>query len=597
MDVLKNNDIFNVYEEALQNTACAFAYHEAIYDNQGRMVDYRFLDINPSFEKMTGLTKDAVVGKCFVEDIARDKEHAFTWVKRYDEVMAGKTLVEFEDYSHEYRKHFTVKAYPVGENRFVTLFLDVTFEKKFREIAEYFRDNMGKKIDYDEVTKYVCDLSGAEYAAFNLYEKDGTFITASIYGLTEKVQDVLGNLGLKILGRKWAHDPLREEKIQNRNITFFPSLRELVGGVIDTEIVFGLEKSLQIGQVAVAKIQKDETIFGDFTLFFREGATFKNENLFHLYISQLGLFIEKTRLEQSLRGSQNRFYTLAEYAPIGFVACNTEGEITYANRKLLEILDSPSLEETKKLNLLTLPPLKEAGFSGKLAESIQKNRCLIHEMEYVSIWGKHSWLRVYFTPNIEKNHVVGVNIVVDDITEKKEDEEKLRERAYQDSLTKAYNRYALDTILTDRLWEAKEENLFCCIAVVDVDDFKQINDHHGHRAGDTVLKSLASRIKHGLSEKDLLVRTGGDEFLVYYHDIQGRDNANKRLKGLFEKASSRYGIDDLLTGNHLDLEVMCSIGAVMFPQHGGTVEELTARADGILYDIKETGKGTYQLAL
>ena len=66
---------------------------------------------------------------------------------------------------------------------------------------------------------------------------------------------------------------------------------------------------------------------------------------------------------------------------------------------------------------------------------------------------------------------------------------------------------------------------------------------------------------------------------------------------MFEKASSRYGIDDLLTGNHLDLEVMCSIGAVMFPQHGGTVEELTARADGILYDIKETGKGTYQLAL
>ncbi|NCB44352.1 MAG: diguanylate cyclase, partial [Clostridia bacterium] len=410
------------------------------------------------------------------------------------------------------------------------------------------------------------------------------------------VQDVLGNAGLKILGRKWGYDSVREEKIQNRHITFFPNLRELVGGVIDTEIVFGLEKSLQIGQVAVAKIQKDDTIFGDFTLFFREGVAFKNENLFHLYISQLGLFIEKTRLEQSLRDSQNRFYTLAEYAPIGFVACNTEGEITYANQKLLEILDSPSLEETKKLNLLTLPPLKEAGFSGKLAESIQKNRCLIHEMEYVSIWGKHNWLRVYFTPNIEKKQVVGVNIVVDNITEKKEDEEKLRERAYQDSLTKAYNRYALDTILTDRLWEAKEGNLLCCIAVVDVDDFKQINDHHGHRAGDTVLKSLASRIKHGLSEKDILVRTGGDEFLVYYHDIQDRDNANKKLKELFERVSSHYGIDDLLTGEHLDLEAISSIGAVLFPQHGETVEELMARADGILYEIKGAGKGTYQLA-
>jgi diguanylate cyclase (GGDEF)-like protein/PAS domain S-box-containing protein len=597
MDVLKSNDTTIVYKEAIETAACAFAYHEAIFDNQGRMVDYRFLDINPSFENMTGLTKDQVVGKCFVEDIAQDKEHAFTWVKRYEKVITGKTLVEFEDYSQEYRKHFAVKAYPIGDNQFVTLFLDVTFEKKFREIAAYFRDNMGKKINYDEVTKYVCDLSGAEYAAFNLYEKDGTFTTVSLYGLIEKVQDVLEHADLKILGRKWEYDPFREEKIQNRSIALFPSLRELVGGVIDTKIVLGLEKSLRIGQVAVAKIQKDETIFGDFTLFFREGGTFKNENLIHLYISQLGLFIEKTRLEQSLRSSQNRFYTLAEYAPIGFVSCNTEGKVTYANRKLLEILDSPSLEETKKWNLLTLPPLKEARFSEKLAESIQNNRCLIHEMEYVSIWGKHSWLRVYFTPNIEKSQVVGVNIVVDDITEKKEDEEKLRERAYQDSLTKAYNRYALDTILTNRLWEAREEALICCIAVVDVDDFKQINDHHGHRAGDTVLKSLASRIKHGLREKDMLVRTGGDEFLVYYHDMQGGDNANKRLKELFEKVSSQYGIDDLLTGDHLDLEVICSIGAALFPQHGETVEELMAKADGILYEIKEAGKGTYQLAL
>ena len=150
--------------------------------------------------------------------------------------------------------------------------------------------------------------------------------------------------------------------------------------------------------------------------------------------------------------------------------------------------------------------------------------------------------------------------------------------------------------MTDRLWEAKEGNLLCCIAVVDVDDFKQINDHHGHRAGDTVLKSLASRIKHGLSEKDILVRTGGDEFLVYYHDIQDRDNANKKLKELFERVSSHYGIDDLLTGEHLDLEAISSIGAVLFPQHGETVEKLMARADGILYEIKGAGKGTYQLA-
>ncbi len=586
-----------VYQKAIENSKCAFARHEAIFDGKGKMVDYAFLDINPSFEEITGLKKEEVVGKWFVRDIAQDTKDARSWVKKYSEVVGGSRQIEFEEYSREFRKDFTIKVYPVGEKEFVTLFLDVTFEKKFHEIAKYFRDNMGNRMDYNEVTKYVCQLSGAEYTAFNLYDDDGTFTTVALCGINKKIQAILEKAGIIVEGRKWEPDPVREEKIKDKEIAFFPNLRELVGSVLPQEVVFLLEKTMGLGSVAVAKIKKDETTFGDFTLFFKEKATFKNEKLFLLYLSQLGLFIEKSRLEQSLKRSQNQFYTLAEYAPIGFVSCNTKGEITYANKKLLEILGSPSLEETKKINLLTFPKLKVAGFSSKLKESMNRNRLLVHEIEYTSLWGKHSWLRVYFTPTQENNRVVGINVVVDDITKTKEDEEKLVEKAQRDFLTRAYNRYALETLLSDYLLEAKEKTMVSCIAVVDIDAFKKINDTYGHRAGDTVLKSLAARIKQELRGKDLLIRTGGDEFLVYFHDIQSGENALNRIEQLFHKISSRYRFDDLLKDKHVELDVRCSIGAVMFPRDGETVEVLMAKADELLYEIKAAGKGAYQLAL
>ncbi len=588
----------NIYQEAIQNSACAFAYHEAVFDENNKMTDYIFIDINQSFEKMTGLKRENIINKRFVRDVARDKDHALECVNIYEKVIFEKILIEFEEHSKEYRKHYSVIAYPAENNRFVTLFLNITFEKKMLEIAKYFIDNMGNHIDYDKITDFAYDVSGAEYAAFNLFDKKRkNFTTVSLRGASDRIKKELDSLNIEVVGKTWPYNPAKNEKTKDKDILSFETLHDLIKDTISKTIVMQLEKVLGIDNTVVAIITKEDRMLGNFTLLFKKGDKLINRDLFRLYLSQLGLFIEKTRFEQSLMTSQNRFFTLAEYAPVGFISCNTRGEITYANKKILEIMGSPSYEATKSFNLLELPSLKERGFSNKLLECMDEDREITYEMGYKSIWGKNNWLRLHYSPYNKNGRVIGANIVVDDITDKKMHEDALKEKARRDPLTRAYNRLALETVLLNRLNEANDKQFISCIAIVDVDNLKNINDTYGHEAGDSVLKYLATRVKQEIRERDLIVRTGGDEFLIYLHDIEDKKNASYFVKRIFEKISTKYRFRDDANNNRFSLDVGCSIGVSFFPKDGETVKELMAKADIALYKVKNSGKSNYNIEL
>ena len=587
----------NIYRGAIQQASCAFACHEAVFDESGNMTDYVFLDVNRAFEEFTGLEMDKVIGRRFVQDIARDREHAMKWVGIFGKVLSNQETSEFEEYSTEFRRHYHVKAYPVSKNQFVTLFHDMTFEKKIQETTEYFRENMGSYIDYEEITRLACDLSGAEYAALNILSReDNKTVTVSIHGIAESMKERLAEMNLDFVGRKWENSSQRQALFNDSEITHFDSMHELAGDAVEKQLMDQIEETFDTGSAAVARIGKTEKHIGDFILLFRKGEKLKNHDLFMLYLSQLGQFIEKTRLEKSLRSSQRRFYTLAEYAPIGFVSCNLSGEVTYANRKLLEIMDSPSYGETRKINLLELPGLVKTGFSENLRTCMDRGMQMSFDVSYESIWGRHSWLSVHITPSREGDLVTGANILINDITDKKKTEDELRERAVRDSLTRAYNRYALDTVLADRLSEAGEKELISCIAVLDIDDFKDINDTRGQKAGDSVLKYLATRIKKELRENDLIIRTGGDEFVIYLHDIKDEKNAGIFMDRIFRKITGEYTIEDTLDDEKYTLEIGCSMGAAFYPVDGDTAERLMAKADEALYKVKKSGKCGYKLA-
>ena len=257
-------------------------------------------------------------------------------------------------------------------------------------------------------------------------------------------------------------------------------------------------------------------------------------------------------------------------------------------------MDSPSFEVTKNLNLLDLVNLRECGFSEQLKKCMEDDTSIIFEFAYKSVWNKSSWLRAYFTPVKENDLIVGSNIVLDDITEKKRSEQELQEKVFRDPLTSAYNRRALDKQLPDKLDQLKEKGLMGCIALLDIDNFKDINDKFGHKAGDSVLMHLAARVLKALREEDLLIRTGGDEFLIYLHDIREKKNASKFIKRIFEKITGTYRMTDD-NGLPYTLDVRCSLGVSFFPADGEGVEILMSKADKSLYKVKDNGKDAYYI--
>lgn len=587
----------NIYKQALQHTSCAFAYHEAVFDENDKMIDYVFLDINKSFEELTGLRREDIIGKRYLRDVAQGAENANKWVDIYSKIISEGKTVEFEEGSNERDRFYSIRAFRVEENRFITVFTDKTFQNKMQKIGQYFINNMGSEIDFHGITEFARDVSGAEYAVFNLLsENEKDFTTVGVAGLSKMVEKGARLLGFDLIGKKWPYDPLKDELTKENVITFFDGLHDLSKNTISESVISRLEKTFNLGIVIVAKIIKEEKVLGDFTLIFKRGKSLKNKDLLMLYLPQLGLFVEKNKLDVALKVNQRMFYTLAEFAPFGFLSCNIKGEIAYANERLVEIMGLPSIEAGKKINLMKYPRLIESGFSKKLLECVEENRIIDYEMSYTSPWGKNSWFRVHFTPYKDDRSVIGANIIIEDITDKKKNEEELLEKANRDPLTGAYNRNVLESILVERLDVSKQNNLISCVATVDIDDFKNINDTYGHGVGDSVLIHVADRIKQELREEDLFVRTGGDEFLVYLHNIKNKEEALVYAKKIFEALSAPYYFGDSVNKKDVNLGLSCSIGFSIFPNDGKTVEELMLMADKAMYNVKKSGKGTYAFA-
>jgi diguanylate cyclase (GGDEF)-like protein/PAS domain S-box-containing protein len=178
-----------------------------------------------------------------------------------------------------------------------------------------------------------------------------------------------------------------------------------------------------------------------------------------------------------------------------------------------------------------------------------------------------------------------------DITELKEQERQLQHRALHDALTGLPNR----ALLADRLRQAMAHSLrvgkLLAVAYLDLDGFKEINDHHGHETGDRVLIELARRLQESLREGDTLARLGGDEFVAVMPELDNQEQSLPMLERLIEAVARSIDV-----GN-LRVQVSASIGATFFPQVDEVLEpdQLVRQADQAMYKAKQAGKSRYHL--
>ncbi|WP_295458227.1 diguanylate cyclase [uncultured Thiodictyon sp.] len=160
--------------------------------------------------------------------------------------------------------------------------------------------------------------------------------------------------------------------------------------------------------------------------------------------------------------------------------------------------------------------------------------------------------------------------------------ERAQFQAEHDALTGLPNRVLLFDRLSEALRDAHHRDTRVAVLFIDLDRFKPINDTHGHAAGDTVLQTVARRIKRSVRDTDSVARLGGDEFVVVLRDVQAPEHADQVARKIVAN------LDRPLWLNGLSLSVGASIGIAIGPAAGETAADLLHRADLAMYAVKRT---------
>ncbi|MFZ1012460.1 MAG: GGDEF domain-containing protein [Terracidiphilus sp.] len=157
-------------------------------------------------------------------------------------------------------------------------------------------------------------------------------------------------------------------------------------------------------------------------------------------------------------------------------------------------------------------------------------------------------------------------------------------RSEFDQLTEIHNRFSLERRLGALVQEATQKSTRFGLIYIDLDEFKQVNDQYGHRAGDEYLQIAAARMKRQLRPTDMLARLGGDEFAALIQKVQSRSDVEEiaaRLSHCFQK---RFGL------RNCTLSGSASIGIAVFPEDGTTKDSLLSLADAAMYQAKKRTK-------
>lgn len=213
---------------------------------------------------------------------------------------------------------------------------------------------------------------------------------------------------------------------------------------------------------------------------------------------------------------------------------------------------------------------------------------LTYEYERIMSDGSVRWIQndIHFLTDVDSGHLC-VMLSAKDIDATKREEEKILNAARLDRMTHVLNRETAMESIEQILKNEKDSSHV--LFMLDVDNFKKLNDIHGHIAGDEFLVKLANNLKKAVRDRDVLGRIGGDEFFIFLRNLTGRSSIEKKANQILKI------VTDCASGYN-KTNISGSIGVSMYPNNGNTLDKLYANADVALYSAKEAGKGQFVFA-
>ncbi len=168
-----------------------------------------------------------------------------------------------------------------------------------------------------------------------------------------------------------------------------------------------------------------------------------------------------------------------------------------------------------------------------------------------------------------------------------ENENKLKNLAYYDALTQIPNRKSIELIISKRIEVTKRKGIEFFIALIDLDDFKKVNDMHGHESGDILLLECVKRIKSSIRSIDEIGRFGGDEFIIIFESI----NDKSELINIFNRINNSF--NEPINIGIAEHYTNVSIGVSCYPKDADNISDLIKYADITMYHSKLKGKAQY----
>ncbi|WP_415893298.1 EAL domain-containing protein [Neptuniibacter sp. PT8_73] len=296
--------------------------------------------------------------------------------------------------------------------------------------------------------------------------------------------------------------------------------------------------------------------------------------------------VERAKIQQEIK-----VLSLAvSQTPVSIIITDARGLIEYVNDAVVQAsgFDEVDLLGKSAISLINKQQTPETSFND-FSRAINSDKEWGGELCSMSQSGESCWESVHLSPvatsGADTTHYL---IIKEDITERREQEQRLLYQASYDALTELPNR----TLGMDRLAQgvsnARRLQHKLAVMFIDLDGFKNVNDSLGHDIGDQLLIMAASRLLNTVRESDVVARLGGDEFLIIMPAISEQADCFPVLDKIKHAFSETFE----LAGH--SLAVTPSIGLSIFPEDGEDGAILLRNADLAMYQAKEAGRNTYR---
>ena len=300
----------------------------------------------------------------------------------------------------------------------------------------------------------------------------------------------------------------------------------------------------------------------------------------------------KHQMEIKLRERQSWLSTILQSIGEGVIATERFGNITFMNsvaEKLTGWTQRDSIgkpltsvlhlvdEDTGKLVRVSIPELFVNNSSNPLNGNIQ----------IVNFTEKTPVELTYTAIRDDQENIGGLVLVLHDLTERKRYEEKLRYNAVTDHLTELPNRFLFFDRLNMALAQAQRDFQKLAILMLDLDEFKKVNDTYGHNIGDQLLKGVANRLLNMFRKGDTIARWGGDEFILLLPEIRQAEVAKNVAERILHSFNKPFEFDGL------KIEITASIGVALFSEDGPDADTLIKNADIAMYNAKDAGRNCF----